>query len=86
MIRSPLHHQVILQSLHKAFLKLPFASLIARHKISHITSGHISRTDRIEMYGMGRFRDRVLSGIVGSKARAVTIVGGKLDRPYLGFS
>ena len=81
--RSPIHHRVILQSLHKSFLNLPFASLIARHKINHITSGHISRTDRIETYGMGRFRDQILSGIVGSKARAITIVGGKLLSPVL---
>ena len=76
--RSPDHHRVILQSLHKAFLKLPFSSFIARHKINHITSGYISRTDRVETYGMGRFRDRILGGIVGGKVRAITVVGRKL--------
>lgn len=76
--RSPDHHRVILQSLHKVFLKLPFSSFIARHKINHITSGYISRTDRVETYGMGRFRDRILGGIVGAKVRAITVVGGKL--------
>ena len=27
---------------------------------------------------MGRFRDRILGGIVGAKVRAVTVVGGEL--------
>lgn len=30
---------------------------------------------------MGRFRDRILGGIVGAKVRAITVVGGKLAAP-----
>jgi hypothetical protein len=64
-------------------LNLPFSSFIARHKINHITSGYISRTDRVETYGMGRFRDRILGGIVGAKVRAITVVGGELKIPWV---
>ena len=64
-----------MQKLHSGFVGLPFASFIASHLFSHVTSGYISRKHLTSRLGLGALRRRVLGGIVGDKLRAVAVVG-----------
>lgn len=76
-ISTPGYFETVLRQLHAGLNRLPLVSLVARHRLSHVTSGYISRQGWTERWGLGRLRNRVLGGITGDKLRATVLVGGE---------